>query len=161
MKKLFPALLVALSVLPLGGCQSFEYEFASVSNENGSVYYEIFVGSFYDSDGDGMGDLAGVQAKLDYLKDFGVSGVWFMPIHPSPTYHKYDVTDYYAIAPEYGTMTDFENYVAAASEQGIDTIIDLVVNHSSNRHPWFTSAASAMRNGTCAMPDSYCNYYNW
>ena len=161
MKKLFPTLLVALAVLPLGGCQSFEYDYAPVSNENGSVFYEIFVGSFYDSDGDGMGDLAGVQAKLEYLEDFGVSGIWFMPIHPSPTYHKYDVIDYYAIAPEYGTMADFENFVEAASNKGINTIIDLVVNHSSNRHPWFIAASSAMRNGTCAMPNSYCNYYNW
>ncbi|HVU81280.1 MAG TPA: alpha-amylase family glycosyl hydrolase, partial [Rhodanobacteraceae bacterium] len=73
-----------------------------------AVYYEIFVRSWYDTNGDGIGDLNGVTAKLDYLQSLGVSGIWLMPINPSPSYHGYDVTDYDAINPKYGTMADFE-----------------------------------------------------
>src|SRR6185295_11869034 len=71
------------------------------------VNYEIFVRSFSDSNGDGIGDLNGITSKLDYLKELGIDGLWLTPIHPSPTYHKYDVKDYYAIDPEYGTLDDF------------------------------------------------------
>ncbi|MFN5176440.1 MAG: alpha-amylase family glycosyl hydrolase, partial [Ignavibacteria bacterium] len=71
-------------------------------NNPGSVYYEIFVRSFSDSNGDGIGDIPGITSKLDYLKDLGIKGIWLTPIHPSPTYHKYDVMDYRAIDPEYG-----------------------------------------------------------
>ena len=72
-------------------------------DDNYRTWYEIFVYSFCDSDGDGIGDLKGVTSKLDYLQELGVNGIWLMPIHPSPSYHKYDVTDYYAIDPQYGT----------------------------------------------------------
>lgn len=161
MKKLFAASLVALAVIPLSSCRSFEYDIGDITNVDSSVFYEIFVGSFYDSDGDGMGDFDGVRQKLDYLVDLGVGGVWFMPIHPSPTYHKYDVTDYYAIAPQYGTMDDFEQYIAEADAHNIDTIIDLVVNHTSNNHPWFTTAVDLYKNGNCYAEDSVCHYYNF
>nr|WP_240927637.1 alpha-amylase family glycosyl hydrolase [Paenibacillus thiaminolyticus] len=104
------------------------------------VYYEIFVRSFHDSDGDGIGDLRGVIERLDYLQDLGIKGIWLMPIHPSPSYHGYDVTDYYEVNPEYGTLDDFRALTEAAHERGIEVIIDLVVNHSSSEHPWFKSA---------------------
>ncbi|HET6433668.1 alpha-amylase family glycosyl hydrolase [Dyella sp.] len=104
------------------------------------VYYEIFVRSWYDTDGDGVGDLNGVTAKLDYLKSLGVSGIWLMPINPSPSYHGYDVTDYEAINPQYGSMADFERLLAEAHKRGIKVIIDLVINHTSSRHPWFVAA---------------------
>lgn len=104
------------------------------------VYYEIFVRSFHDSDGDGIGDLRGVIERLDYLQDLGIKGIWLMPIHPSPSYHGYDVTDYYEVNPEYGTLDDFRALAGAAHERGIEVIIDLVVNHSSSEHPWFKSA---------------------
>lgn len=115
---------------------------------NTSVYYEIFVRSFADSDGDGIGDLRGLTAKLDYLNDgdpatttdLGVNGIWLMPIHPSPSYHGYDVTDYRGINPAYGTMADFEALLAAAQARGIKVIIDLVLNHSSLQHPNFQAA---------------------
>jgi len=152
---------IALCVIPFSGCASSINPLDGVTNENSSVYYEIFVGSFYDSDGDGMGDLNGVTEKIDYLADLGVGGVWFMPIHPSPTYHKYDVTDYYGIAPQYGTMADFENYLSVASEHHIDTIIDLVINHTSNYHPWFTQAVELYRTNNCEDPASVCHYYNF
>ncbi len=115
---------------------------------NDSVFYEIFVRSFYDSDGDGIGDLNGIIEKLDYLNDgdpntdtdLGISGIWLMPIFPSPSYHGYDVTDYYDINPDYGTLEDFSNLLDEAHARGIRVIIDLVVNHTSNQHPWFQQA---------------------
>ena len=103
-------------------------------------WYEIFVYSFADGDGDRIGDFKGLTERLDYVSDMGFGGVWLMPIHPSPSYHKYDVTDYYAIDPQYGTLDDFRAFLARAHELGIRVIIDLVVNHTSNEHPWFQSA---------------------
>ena len=118
------------------------------------VHYEIFVRSFADSNGDGIGDLNGVTGKLDYLKDLGVSAIWLMPISPSPTYHKYDVTNYYGIDPEYGTMDDFRRLVAEAHRRGIAVIIDLVLHHTSTQHPWFKEASKG--------PDNpYWSYYKW
>ncbi|MEO6800790.1 MAG: alpha-amylase family glycosyl hydrolase [Rhodanobacter sp.] len=117
------------------------------------VWYEIFVRSFYDTNGDGIGDLNGVTAKLDYLKSLGVSGIWLMPISPSPSYHGYDVTDYVGINPQYGTMADFDRLLAAAHRRGIKVIMDLVINHSSNQHPWFKAARDP------ASP--YHDWYQW
>jgi alpha-amylase len=104
------------------------------------VFYEIFVRSFRDSDGNGIGDFNGVTEKLDYLQSLGVKGIWLMPIQPSPTYHGYDVTDYYAVNPDYGTMEDFKSLLDEAHKRDIKVIIDLVLNHTSSQHPWFISA---------------------
>ena len=117
---------------------------------NGQVFYEIFVRSFNDSNGDGIGDFNGITAKLDYLNDgdpntttdLGVTGIWLMPIFPSPSYHGYDVTDYYSVNPQYGTMDDFKNLLQEAHKRGIHVIIDMVLNHTSDKHPWFKSAKS-------------------
>jgi glycosidase len=117
---------------------------------SGGTVYEIFVRSFADSDGDGVGDLRGLTAKLDYLNDgdpetdtdLGVQGVWLMPIFPSPSYHGYDVTDYRAINPDYGTLEDFDAFVAAAHARGVKVLIDFVLNHSSTQHPWFVDATA-------------------
>ena len=114
-----------------------------------AVFYEVFVRSFNDSNGDGVGDLNGLTARLDYLNDgdpattadLGVTALWLMPISPSPSYHGYDVTDYYGVNPDYGTMEDFKRLVAEAHKRGIHVIIDLVLNHTSNQHPWFIAAA--------------------
>ena len=116
---------------------------------NETVFYEIFVRSFYDSDGDGIGDFNGIIEKMDYLndgdpdsnQDLGISGIWLMPINPSPSYHGYDVIDYYDVNPEYGTMEDFKNLLQEAHNRNIKVIIDLVLNHTSVQHPWFQSAA--------------------
>ncbi|OBZ10981.1 alpha-amylase family glycosyl hydrolase [Bacillus sp. FJAT-26390] len=111
-----------------------------VDEQPGGVYYEIFVRSFYDTNGDGVGDLNGVTAKLDYLKELGVSGIWLMPINASPSYHGYDTTDYYAINPEYGTLEDLKKLLDEAHKRGIKVIMDLVVNHTGKEHPWFKEA---------------------
>ena len=106
--------------------------------------------SFADSDGDGVGDFKGLTSRLDVLNDgdpntdsdLGVTGIWLMPIHPSPSYHGYDVTDYEGVNPAYGTMEDFERLLAEAHRRGIKVIIDFVLNHSARAHPWFEDAAS-------------------
>ncbi|GAB4049734.1 alpha-amylase family glycosyl hydrolase [Spirosoma litoris] len=118
------------------------------------VHYEIFVRSFADSNGDGIGDLNGITNKLDYLSDLGISAIWLMPINPSPSYHKYDVTDYYGIDPEYGTLDDFKRLIVEAHNRGIAVIIDLVLHHTSLQHKWFQEASKG--------PDNpYWNYYKW
>ncbi len=130
------------------------------------VYYEIFVGAFSDSDGDGMGDLQGIINRLDYLNDgdendgqsLGVQGIWLMPIMPSPSYHKYDVMNYEAIDPHYGTLDDFSELVQKANARGIDIIIDLVLNHTSDQHPWFKAARQAIIDGD--MTNKYIDYYD-
>ncbi|MGW8316340.1 MAG: alpha-amylase family glycosyl hydrolase [Bacteroidales bacterium] len=118
------------------------------------IFYEIFVQSFYDTDGDGIGDLNGVTAKLDYLKELGVDGIWLMPIHPSPSYHKYDVTDYYGIHPDYGTMDDMKNLLTEAHRRNILVLIDMVINHTSSEHPFFKEARKDKDN-------PFRDYYVW
>jgi glycosidase len=115
---------------------------------DGGVCYEIFVRSFYDSDGDGVGDLEGLIQKLDYVndgdpdsrQDLGARCIWLMPIAASPSYHGYDVTDYYRIDPEYGTNKDFKRLIAEAHRRDIRVLIDMVVNHTSSEHPYFKQA---------------------
>ncbi len=102
--------------------------------------YEIFVRSFYDSNGDGIGDLRGLTQKLDYISGLGADCVWLMPVAESPSYHGYDVTNYYKIEPDYGTNDDFKAFVAAAHQHHIRVLVDLVLNHTSSEHPWFQEA---------------------
>ena len=118
------------------------------------VNYEVFVLAFADGNGDGKGDLQGLTAKLDYLKDLGVGGVWLMPIMPSPSYHKYDVINYKGIDPTYGTIEDFKKFVAEAHKRNIQVIIDLILNHTGFDHPWFQEAIKGKDN-------PYRNYYVW
>lgn len=104
------------------------------------IWYEIFVRSFHDSDGDGIGDLQGVVERLDYLVDLGIDGIWLMPIHPSASYHGYDVTDFYDVDPDYGTLADVDRLIHEAHARGIRVILDLVPNHTALTHPWFLAA---------------------
>lgn len=103
----------------------------------GEVFYEVFIRSFADSGSDGIGDLAGLTGKLDHIQGLGAGAIWLMPIHPSPSYHGYDVTDYRAIHPDYGSLADFDELVRQARARGIEVVIDLVLNHSSSHHPYF------------------------
>ena len=122
-------------------------------------WYEVFVRSYQDSDGDGLGDLQGLISRLDYIYDMGWRGIWLMPVMPSPSYHKYDVTDYCAIDPEYGTLDDMRALVAACHDRGISLIVDLPLNHTSVQHPWFLAAAESLRTG--AVEEPYISYYNF
>jgi alpha-amylase len=118
------------------------------------VKYEIFVLAFADSNNDGKGDLNGVTERLGYLENLGVNGIWLMPIMPSPSYHKYDITDFKNIHPDYGTLDDFKRLVKEAHSRDIKVIVDLVLNHTSVQHPWFQSAASSENS-------SHRDYYVW
>jgi alpha-glucosidase len=108
-----------------------------------AVFYEIYVRSFADSNGDGVGDLPGITAKLPYLRELGVDAIWLTPFYPSPgADHGYDVSDYVGVDPLFGTLDDFDELVAAAHGTGLRVIVDIVPNHSSNAHPWFTGDRS-------------------
>ena len=158
----------------LGIMQKYNTALPQDIDDNYRSYYEVFVYSFYDSDGDGIGDLAGLTSQLDYINDgdpatdtdLGCTGIWLMPIMPSPSYHKYDVTDYLDIDPAYGTLDDFKTFLAAAHDRGINVIIDFVMNHTSSEHPWFVEAANYLRSlPEGAQPDlnacPYVGYYNF
>ena len=119
-----------------------------------AVFYEIFVRSFYDTNADGIGDFNGITAKLDYLGELGITAIWLMPINPSPSYHGYDVTNFYAVNPEYGSMDDFKRLLSEAHARGIRIIMDLVLNHTSSQHPFFVDA-----NNNPQSP--YRDYYVW
>ncbi len=167
-KLLLFALLVALlfvlaplAAAPVAQAQADPLPVGAAHWWDGRVFYEIFVRSFYDSDGDGIGDFRGVLQKLDYLNDgdpattddLGITGIWLMPINPSPSYHGYDVTDYRDVNPQYGTLDDFRELLAEADRRGIAVIMDLVLNHTSVQHPWFIASAQG--------DPAYADWYVW
>lgn len=162
------ALVLAFAMLTAALVSCREEPEQKVYDDNYRHFYEIYVRSFSDSDGDGIGDLRGVLSKIDYLKapdgeddshSLGVDAVWLMPIFTSPSQHKYDVTDYCEIDPSYGKMADFEELVAAFHERGIHIILDLAFNHTSSRHKWFKRAVNALNRGD--TDDRYVKYYNF
>jgi oligo-1,6-glucosidase len=120
-----------------------------------ATIYQVYPRSFCDSNGDGVGDLRGVISKLSYLQSLGVSAIWLSPIFKSPMDDNgYDISDYQAIAPEFGTLADFDELVAEARQRGIGIILDLVVNHTSDEHPWFVEACRSRQS-------PYRDYYIW
>lgn len=116
-------------------------------------YYQIFVRSFADSDGDGIGDFNGITENLPYLVELGVEGLWLMPIHPSMSYHGYDVLDYYGVHEDFGTLEDFERLLEEADKVGIKIIIDYVLNHTGSQHPWFIQSRD--------NDPKYRSWYTW
>ena len=114
---------------------------------NNAVIYEIYPRSFQDSNGDGIGDLNGITSRLDYLEKLGVDAIWLTPIYPSPQVDfGYDISDYEGIDPQYGIMADFDHLVAEARKRNIGIVMDLVLNHTSDQHPWFKESASSRSN---------------
>ena len=163
-KRLSLILCVVLLCQLLSGCGKTT-ETVREPDDAYRCYYEIFVGSFCDSDGDKCGDLSGITEKLDYIEDMGFTGIWLTPIMPSPTYHKYDATDYYGIDPSFGTMEDFETLLKECHKRNIRLIMDLVFNHTSSSHPWFLEACDYLEQLGEKEPDEneckYVNYYNF
>ena len=160
MKKLLLVLLTivllgSIGVVPLAA-QEFEPQWW-----HETVWYLLFVRSFYDSDGDGIGDIQGVIEKLDYLNDgnpettddLGITGIWLMPVMEAESYHGYDTVDYRQIEQDYGTNEDFQELIAAAHARGIRVVIDLVLNHTSDVHPWFEASE--------ANDPIYSDWYIW
>lgn len=120
-----------------------------------AVFYEVHVRAFCDSNSDGNGDIRGIISKLDYIKDLGVDCIWILPIYPSPLKDDgYDISDYYGVHPDYGTIDDFKDLIKEAHRRDIRVIADLVLNHTSDQHPWFQKSRSD--------PESkYRDYYVW
>lgn len=168
MKRTFSAILalitvLAFSVFPLCGCGK-----AAVPDDisdNYRVFYEIFVGSFSDSDGDGCGDLRGIINRMDYLNDgdtssgksLGVQGIWLSPVFSSPSYHKYDVADYYGTDEKFGTSADLSELFTLCRSRNVKVILDLPINHTSNANPMFTKFVNAHKSGDTSDP--YYDFY--
>ena len=108
--------------------------------KSGAIY-EVHVRAFYDANGDGTGDFRGLTAKLDYIKDLGVTAIWLLPFYPSPLKDDgYDIADYCDVHPMYGTLADFKEFLRQAHRRGLRVITELVLNHTSDQHPWFQRA---------------------
>ena len=163
MKELLCFLTVlALILILVPGCAE-----EADARDNHRVFYEIFVGSFSDSDGDGTGDLRGIINRMDYLNDgdpdsgksLGIEGIWLTPIFQSPSYHKYDVTDYYTIDPAFGTTEDLQELIRICHERDVKLILDLPLNHTGNQNQWFRNFCNAhlLHN----EKNSCYNFYTW
>ncbi|MDL2292464.1 hypothetical protein LJC17_02610 [Acholeplasma sp. OttesenSCG-928-E16] len=172
MRRLLLFSLAILTSFLIAGCGSKEYAIKVDDNlkskevsDNFRTYYQIFVGSFSDSNKDGTGDLKGIINRLDYLNDgkpdsglsLGVDGIWLSPIMRSTSYHKYDVIDYKSIDNSFGTIDDFKELIKECNKRGINVIIDLVLNHTSDWHPWFREATNAIKQND--FSNKYINYY--
>lgn len=185
MKRFFILQLVICLLLSLGGCAGTQADQtpptdpetgelllqgvgAPVKNEgNDRVFYQVFVGSFSDSDGDGIGDLRGLINRFDYLNDgdpasgksLGVEGIWLNPIFLSPSYHKYDAMDYYAIDHRFGTEADLRELIQLCHDRDVKIILDLVLNHTSVHHAWFDRFCQAHKNNDPSDP--YYDFYTY
>ncbi|MGM9969242.1 MAG: alpha-amylase family glycosyl hydrolase [Anaeroplasma sp.] len=180
MKKIIILFALLLCITPIISCKNNSdknKEFiikdinltqSEVLDDNYRVFYEIFTGSFSDSNNDGIGDLQGIINRLDYLNDgdinsgksLGIQGIWLTPIFASPTYHKYDTTNYYKIDESFGTMEDLKKLIEECHKRDIKLIIDLVINHTGTSNIWFTKFQNAQKSGDTSDPyyDFYCYY---
>lgn len=145
-KRLLSAGLAAImtfggqTVVFAGESPAFTAKDGVIDEQEGDVYYEIFVRAFRDSNGDHIGDFKGIEEQIPYLADLGITGIWLMPITDSGSQHGYDVRNYYEVNSDYGTMEDFQSMLATCHEYGIEVIMDLVVNHCSWSNVWFQEA---------------------
>ncbi|MDE6000842.1 MAG: hypothetical protein K2G96_00750, partial [Clostridia bacterium] len=134
--------------------------------EENSVGYQIFIASFADSDGDGMGDLRGIINNLDYLEDLGVDTLWLTPFQTSNSYHGYDIMDYFTVDPRFGTLNDYRELLYKAHQRGMKVLMDFVLNHTSPSNPWFIKSQNLVKE-TIKLPDGtskeidYRNFYTW
>ena len=180
-KRCYLCLLLALLMLlaacgPVGSSSDAKDEAAvtgvdmshyAEAEDNSRVFYEIFVGSFSDSDGDGVGDLRGIINRFDYLNDgdpnsgksLGIEGIWLTPIFKSPSYHKYDITDYYTIDHAFGTLDALRELAALCESRNVKLILDLPINHTGDRNAWFSSFINAHRQQNASDP--YYDFYCW
>ena len=163
MRRVQKALCIIICVLLcLSGCR-VNRPAKTASDDKYRTTYEIFVYSFCDSDQDGIGDINEIRSKLDYIEGLGFDALWLTPVHPSSTYHKYDVDDYYTIDPSFGTMEDYKALLRECHDRGMKVYLDLVLNHTSEDHEWFRAASDYLRE----LPDgwdpdpSYCKYYDY
>ena len=152
MKKILSLILAVVLVFSLTSCEILKKEpQVDPTADNYRVFYQIFVGSFSDSNGDGIGDLRGIINRLDYLNDgdinsgddLGVQGIWLSPIFSSPSYHKYDVSNYYKIDWRFGTEEDLKELIEKCHERNVKVILDLVINHTAKNNEWFTKFVEA------------------
>jgi alpha-glucosidase len=150
-----PLLLAALLLPAAANTQSAPVSTAPAPWYNHAVIYEIYPRSFQDSNGDGVGDLNGITQRLDYLQSLGVDAIWLAPMYPSPQVDfGYDVADYDAVDPQYGTLADMDRLLAAAKARHIRVLLDMVLNHTSDKHPWFTDSARSRTN-------PHADWYIW
>lgn len=172
LKKIISLVLIISSLLTLGACKKDKKDeqeelpaMVDPIDDNYRTFYQIFVGSFSDSSRDGIGDLRGIIDRMDYLNDgninsgksLGVQGLWLSPIFSSPSYHKYDTTDYYKIDWRFGTEADLKELIDLCHERNVKVILDLVVNHTSNQHPWFLKFKEARMEDD--VDNKYFDYY--
>ena len=158
--------LFLLALMLLCGMSSAEEKGLDMEN-NSRVFYEIFVGSFSDSNGDGIGDLRGIINRMDYLNDgdpasgnsLGIEGIWLTPVFLSPSYHKYDVTDYYQIDPAFGTLDDLRELIALCHERDVKLILDLPLNHTGAENRWFKNFSNAHL--MHSPGNEYYDFYTW
>lgn len=112
-----------------------------------AVFYQVYPRSFQDTNGDGIGELKGIERRLDYLVDLGIDAIWISPIFPSPMADfGYDVAEYCDVDPRFGTLDDFDDLLAQAHTRGLKVLLDFVPNHTSDRHPWFIESRASLNN---------------
>lgn len=171
MKKLIAMILIMAAVLGISGCGNTAKEeetptMADPINDNFRTFYQVFVGSFSDSNNDGIGDLRGIINRFDYLNDgnmlsetsLGVQGIWLSPIFSSPSYHKYDAQDYYQVDWRFGSEEDLKELIALCKQRNVKLILDLAINHTSTQHPWFLQFKEARTKGDTENP--YYDFYS-